>query len=74
MEHSAAPADQPKAAVHTEQAKDEPITEIQQAGSVPPPEHRDTVICPWLREAATGKSEQLLRLRAPFYYEDEPRP
>lgn len=28
LEHSAAPADQPKAAVHTEQAKDEPITEI----------------------------------------------
>lgn len=39
LEHSAAPADQPKAAVHTEQAKDEPITEISSRfGS--PPEHR----------------------------------
>lgn len=40
LEHGAAPADQPKAAVHTEQAKDEPITEISKPMFGSPPEHR----------------------------------
>ena len=44
LEHSAAPADQPKAAVHTEQAKDEPSTEISKPVRFPT-RTSDTVIC-----------------------------
>ena len=52
LEHSAAPADQPKAAVHTEQAKDEPITEISKPVRFPT-RTSDTVICP-----GCGKRQQ----------------
>lgn len=63
LEHSAAPADQPNAAVHTEQAKGEPITEISKPVRFPHPNIGHGHLSR-LREAATGKSEQLLRLRA----------
>lgn len=73
LEHGAAPADQPKAAVHTEQAKDEPITEISKPVRFPT-RTSDTVICPGCGKRQQGNRNSCYACGLPFYYEDEPRP
>ena len=73
LEHGAAPADQPKAAVHTEQAKDEPITEISKPVRFPT-RTSDTVICPGCGKRQQGNRNSCYACGLPFHYEDEPRP
>ena len=73
LEHSAAPADQPKAAIHMEQAKDEPITEISKPVRFPT-RTSDTVICPGCGKRQQGNRNSCYACGLPFYYEDEPRP
>ena len=73
LEHSAAPADQPKAAVHTEQAKDEPITEISKPVRFPT-RTSDTVICPCCGKRQQGNRNSCYACGLSFHYEDEQKP
>ena len=73
LEHSAAPADQPKAAIHMEQAKDEPITEISKPVRFPT-RTSDTVICPGCGKRQQGNRNSCYACGLSFHYEDEPRP
>ena len=73
LEHSAAPADQPKAAVHTEQAKDEPITEISKPIRFPT-RTSDTVICPGCGKRQQGNRNSCYACGLSFHYEDEQKP
>ena len=73
LEQTTALAGQPKAAVHVEQAKDEPITEISKPVRFPT-RTSDTVICPGCGKRQQGNRNSCYACGLPFHYEDEQKP